>query len=184
MDYFNLNTDNNIHVFCKTTEHLGVLSNMAKNMELVAGDTLFSSSEALYQAMRFPDYPELQLEISKLAAYNSKQLAYKHLEKTRADWNDVRIDVMRYCLELKLLNNYKKFSSNLAQTQLGIIVEKSRKDDFWGAKPLYREQSTLRGRNHLGYLLMELRNKYVYEGLSLMNVKCDVPNFKLLGEFI
>lgn len=64
---------------------------------------------------------------------------------------------MRWCLRVKLFNNWDKFSTLLLSTEDLPIVEESNKDDFWGAKPV--DINLLIGTNALGRLLMELRDE-------------------------
>ena len=68
---------------------------------------------------------------------------------------------MRWCLRVKLAQNWKTFACLLLETSFGPIVERSGKDDFWGAKPI--DGNALVGRNVLGRLLMELRQS-ILEG--------------------
>jgi hypothetical protein len=49
--------------FRKTTEAFGGLSNMASGFGLFVNDIIIPSSEHLYQAMRFPLFPDIQHEI-------------------------------------------------------------------------------------------------------------------------
>ena len=64
---------------------------------------------------------------------------------------------MRWCLRVKLAQNWSAFTKLLLSTGAKAIVEESRKDDFWGAKAI--DKSTLVGMNVLGRLLMELREE-------------------------
>ena len=64
---------------------------------------------------------------------------------------------MRWSLQVKLAQNWDKFSEALLETGDMPIVEHSRRDDFWGAKPI--DSETLIGTNALGRLLMELRER-------------------------
>ncbi len=148
----------NSAVFLKTREKHGGLSNMAGGFPLVVNDVKIRSSEALYQACRFPHLPDLQREIiaqkSPMTA-KMKGKPYRHI--SRPDWDAVRIKIMRWCLQVKLAQNWGKFSELLLETGDMPIVEHSRRDDFWGAKPIDGE--TLVGTNALGRLLMELRER-------------------------
>lgn len=146
-------------VFCKTREEWGGLSNMAAGFPLRVNGEDVRTSEALYQACRFPDRPDVQRKIiaerSPMAAkMRSKPYRQEHC---RPDWDDVRVDVMRWCLRVKLAQNYYKFKQLLLETGDRDIVEYSRKDTFWGAK--IEQDGCLRGANMLGYLLMELRKQ-------------------------
>ncbi len=80
-----------------------------------------------------------------------------HRKNSRPDWDQVRVNIMRWCLRVKLAQNWNTFSKLLLDTGEKPIVEQSRKDDFWGAKPV--DNQTLVGRNVLGRLLMELREE-------------------------
>ena len=50
-------------VFRRTKEQFGDLSNMAGGFPLLVNDTTIKTSEALYQALRFPTLPEVQRKI-------------------------------------------------------------------------------------------------------------------------
>lgn len=145
-------------VFLKTKERHGGLSNMAGGFPLVVNGVDIRTSEALYQACRFPHLPDLQREIiaqkSPMTA-KMKGKPYRHI--SRPDWDAVRVKIMRWCLQVKLAQNWDKFSELLLETGDTPIVEHSRRDDFWGAKPVDGE--TLVGTNALGRLLMELRER-------------------------
>ena len=58
-------------------------------------------------------------------------------------------------MKVKLAHIWIAFSELLLETEDQPIVEQSRRDDFWGAKPV--NEDTLVGTNVLGRLLMELR---------------------------
>jgi type I restriction enzyme S subunit len=143
-------------VFHKTKEAFGGLSNMAAGFPLEVEGVSIRTSEALYQACRFPHKPDLQrLIISERSPMAAKMRGKPFRHETRADWEDVRVAVMRWCLRVKLLRNWTTFSQLLAETGSRPIVEQSRKDRFWGAVPIASD--ALEGQNILGRLLMELR---------------------------
>ena len=145
-------------VFCKTQEAFGGLSNMAAGYPLVVNGASIRTSEALYQACRFPHEPEVQrLIIQQTSPMTAKMKSKPHRKKTRSDWDKVRVNIMRWCLRVKLAQNWQKFSDLLLATGDRAIVEESRKDDFWGAKGT--DEETLVGMNVLGRLLMELREE-------------------------
>jgi hypothetical protein len=91
---------------------------------------------------------------------------------------------MRWCLAIKLAQNFRKFGAVLESTGIELIVEESRRDKFWGAKKT--EDGLLVGVNALGRLLMELREQYGSEGrYNLLYVPpLDADNFKLLSKDI
>ena len=105
-------------------------------------DIRIDTAEALYQACRFPDHPEIQAVIlDQRSPMTAKMKSKKHRKSTRRDWAEVRVKIMRWCLRVKLAQNWSRFSTLLLRTDGRPIVEESRKDDFWGAKP--RDDGTL-----------------------------------------
>lgn len=171
-------------VFRKTHERFGGLSNMASGFGLVINGTRIKSSEALYQACRFPHRPEVQrLIIEQDSPMTAKMKSKPYRFDSRRDWETVRVSVMRWCLRVKLVQNWSKFGDLLISTGPRPIVEESRKDDFWGAKPT--DENVLWGQNVLGRLLMELREKLRSKPESLRTIQpLQISNFSLLGRAI
>lgn len=143
-------------IFRKTNERFGGLSNMAPGFPLKVNGVKILTSEALYQACRFPHRSDVQqLIIAQTSPMTAKMKSKPFRHDSRPDWDEVRVTVMRWCLRVKLAQNWDRFASLLRETGDRPIVEDSHKDDFWGAKPVDRE--ILKGTNVLGRLLMELR---------------------------
>lgn len=164
----------NAVVFHKTTEPFGGLSNMAAGYSLNVNGIFIRTSEALYQACRFPHLPEIQqLILGQASPMTAKMKSKPYRESSREDWDKVRIRIMRWCLHIKLAQNARKFGDLLLSTADKPIVEQSRRDAFWGAKPFGDE--TLSGLNVLGRLLMELREEIRTIGLENM-LRVDPPN--------
>ena len=144
--------------FRKTTEKFGGLSNMASGYPIVVNGAFIRTSEALYQALRYTGYPEIQKEIIyEKSPMTAKMKSKKYRELTRSDWDKVRVHIMRWSLRVKLLQNKNTFGKLLLETGELPIVEESSKDFFWGAKLL---NNKLEGMNVLGRLLMQLREEY------------------------
>lgn len=170
--------------FCKTNEKYGGLSNMAGNYPIYLNGTKILTSEALYQACRFPNYPEIQDEIIRQRSpMTAKDISRKYERYTREDWQQKRIPIMNWCIHLKLVYNWRRFGRLLESTEDKNIVEISYKDNFWGA---YKEGIYAIGCNVLGQLLQLTRNDFKenqekqYITLGLPNVK----RFIFLGEYI
>lgn len=147
-------------VFLKTKEKYGGLSNMAGGFPLQVNGIPIRTTEALYQACRFPHRPEVQRRIiEQQSPMSAKMKSKPHRADSRPDWEQgkVRVEVMRWCLQVKLAQNWEKFGQLLRETGDWHIVEQSRKDDFWGAKPI--DDQTLLGANVLGRLLKQLRGQ-------------------------
>lgn len=147
-------------IFSSTKNEFGGLSNMCAGFNLNINGINILTSEALYQALRFPDFPDIQNQIIlEKSPMTAKMISKKHINKTRSDWEDFKVDIMRWCLKVKLAQNFLKFGLLLESTYSKPIVEYSTKDEFWGAKP-NKDSKTLTGINALGRLLMELRADY------------------------
>lgn len=139
----------NAAAFCKVREEHGALSNMSNDHPYTDQGLRWKSSEAQYQAMRYPAHPDVQ-EMIRAApnAYAAKLVAYEHLDKTRADWKDVNVQAMAYVVTRKLQSD--GFVAAMAATDGKPIVEISTRDAFWGAKPNGKQ---LTGQNVLGAIL-------------------------------
>ena len=87
---------------------------------------------------------------------------------------------MRWCLRVKLAQNWAKFSDLLLRDSIiSPIVEESPEGCFWGAKPSMNR--TLAGMNVLGRLLMELREAVKMAGHSAF---CILSNHQRFQEFL
>ena len=172
-------------VVYKTKEDFGGLSNMASGYPLQINGVRILTTEALYQACRFPHLPEVQREIiGQHSPMTAKMKSKPYRKDSRPDWDEVRYKVMRWCLRVKLAQNYTEFGRLLLATRDRPIVEQSRKDDYWGAKLADEVGDTLIGQNVLGRLLMELREKLKddTDGMLKMVSPLGIPNFLLLGK--
>jgi len=145
----------------------GNFSNMASGFGLEVNERKIRTVEALYQACRFPNHPDIQRQIiDQKSPMAAKMISRKQSRLTRSDWeseingNQVRVMVMKWCLELKLVDHMDRFGKTFIEaSDRGLyIVEHSERDGFWGAKKVNDE--TLNGQNVLGKLLMELWDEY------------------------
>ena len=170
-------------VVYKTKETFGGLSNMAAGFPLHINGTRILTTEALYQACRFPTLPDVQREIiAQHSPMTAKMKSKPHRQNTRPDWEEVRFKVMRWCLRVKLAQHYSDFGRLLLATRDRPIVEQSRKDDYWGAL-VGVDDDTLSGQNVLGRLLMELRERLKQDAEhDLLHVEpLAIPDFMLFG---
>lgn len=164
-------------VFGKTDGPFGGLSNMAPGYPLFINDNIIPTTEALYQAMRYPLFPEIQHEIIiQNSPMTAKMISKKYREKTRQDWDTIRVKIMRWALEVKLSQNWTKFSALLKSTGDKAIIEYSVKDQFWGAQK--DAEGQLVGTNALGRLLMDIRQKYI---LNDHQPECVSPPVNITG---
>jgi ribA/ribD-fused uncharacterized protein len=171
-------------VFRKTKETWGGLSNMAAGFPLSIAGVRILTSEALYQACRFPNRPDVQRAIiEEKSPMSAKMVGKPFRAETRSDWHQVRVDVMRWCLRVKLKQNWASFEGLLRGTGNRDIVEDSHKDTFWGAKASKENSDVLIGENVLGRLLVELRQEVV-SGMRTATTAVDplhIPDWLLLG---
>lgn len=106
------------------------------------------TSEALYQAAKFPaGSAQRRAVLAAPTPARAKALGSRH--GARADWDDVRVDVMRTVLRAKFAD--PALRALLLATGDAQLVEDSPRDAFWGAG------AGGAGKNMLGKLLMALR---------------------------
>jgi predicted NAD-dependent protein-ADP-ribosyltransferase YbiA (DUF1768 family) len=164
------------------------------------------SSETIYQASRYPSNPEIQQRmLNQHGGYGAKLVGKPFREThTREDWKVICVKLMRWSLRAKLLHNWENFSRVLLETEQLTIVERSRKDPFWGALTLDNfkknivitinppenvPEGNLIGYNILGRLLQELREN-VKSGQDVMSNNFTrleplaIEKFLLLGKQI
>jgi ribA/ribD-fused uncharacterized protein len=179
-------------VFYKVSDEYGGLSNMSNDFPLRVNGQPVGSTEALYQACRFPQRPDGQREILEAPhAMQAKMKAKKEgrrKEHSRPDWEEIQVEIMRWCLKVKLAQHVTKFGGLLRRSAPRPIVERSRKDRFWGAA--LEKDGVLRGENRLGLLLMGLRDELLacraagQESRLLRVEPLQIPDFLLLGQAI
>ncbi len=177
-------------VIHKVNEEWGGLSNMSNAFPLQIGGIPVKSSEALYQALRFPHQPDWQREIldaphAMQAKMKAKKAGHKK-NHSRTDWDRIQVELMAWCLRVKLAQHYRDFYLRLLRwTAPHAIVERSSKDRFWGA--VRDPDGILRGENRLGQLLVRLREEAGLlvdrgEQQQLLRVQPRaISDFRLLG---
>jgi ribA/ribD-fused uncharacterized protein len=172
-------------VFRKTTEQFGGLSNMAAGFPIWINGHEVRTSEAIYQASRFPHLPDVQRDILAQASPMAAKMKSKpHRGAPRPDFDALRVPIMWWSLRLKLACNPVTFPRLLASTAELPIVEDSHKDRYWGAVEVKGEPGLLRGVNVLGRLLGLLRD--VVDSLDQSEWQVVSPprvhDFLLLGQ--
>lgn len=158
---------------------------MAAGYPLQVNSVHILTTEALYQACRFPHMPDVQHQIiGQHSPMTAKMKSKLHRENSRPDWDEIRHKVMRWCLRVKLAQNYEEFGQLLLATRNQPIVEQSRKDGYWGAKVVDDAGDKMVGQNVLGRLLMELREKLKVDtdGVLKRVPPLGISDFMLLGK--
>ncbi len=174
--------------FKKTKQAFGGLSNMAAGFPIKVNGVSILTSEALYQACRFPHLPDVQqMIINEKSPMTAKMVGKPYRSQSREDFDDIKINIMRWCLRVKLAQNFIEFGKLLLSTKDKSIVEDSHKDTFWGAVRDKKDENIMHGVNALGRLLMELRQQVLENPFSIKLLYIEplkIRDFKLLGEHI
>ena len=172
-------------VFRKTAETWGEYSNMASGFPLQVNRVRILTSEALYQACRFPHLPEVQRTILAQASPMAAKMKGKpHRKNSRPDFDARRVPIMWWALRVKLACNLKSFGRIILASNDRPIVEDSHKDAFWGAVAGKDDADVLTGQNVLGRLLSLLRDSLRQRGEEAFRTVEPAPlaDFRLLGE--
>ena len=117
----------------------------------------YLNSEAAFQAQKCTESAERD-RFSKLSADEAKKLGRKVV--LRSDWNDVKIPLMQEIVKAKFTQNRYLSEWLLATGNKELIEGNTWHDTFWGV-----DIKTGEGQNHLGIILMELREQFITQGL-------------------
>lgn len=127
-----------------------VLSNFSAFTLSWAGKE-FQTSEAAYHWEKFPKNPLIRASVWMApSAHEAFKVAEREKTHRRADWDDVKVDIMRDILRAKA-NQHEYVRRKLLATGERELIEDSWRDDFWG----WGENRD--GKNMLGKLWMEVR---------------------------
>lgn len=136
--------------FYKAGDQYGEFSNFAAYPIRLFGK-LWPTSEHYYQSQKFVGTP--YAEAIRHAKSPAKAAGMGRTRDTplRADWDDVKVNVMKTALQAKF-EQHPSLSSLLISTVGANLVEKTTTDLFWGVG------ESGNGLNMLGKLLMQLRD--------------------------
>ncbi len=192
-----MKAQNAVVTFKKTDERFGGFSNMSGEFPILVNGVRVRSTEHLYQALKFPDHPDVQEAIlnepSPMRAKwiakskdDEKKKTEGNFKKIRKDWDEIQVEVMEFCLKMKLIWYWVKFGNLLRSTEGKAIFEieaREVKSPFWG---VVQDGEGFRGENTLGKLLMKLRDELIdSDNESLMVVEAPSHlGLKFLGEEI
>lgn len=127
------------------------------------GGKKWPTVEHYYQAMKFPDFPDLQekIRLEPTAAGAAKIGKTKDPAKPiRADWKEKREEIMREAISAKF-NQNPNLKTILLDTYPRPLVFADGNDAFWGYG------RTRMGQNKLGNILMKYRG--TYRGMEAIN---------------
>ena len=136
----------------------GELSNFHPNRPAfeLNGLTMLDT-ETLYQILKHMANATLQHQIAATMRPGDAKRIARSSPISHPNWEEERVRAMRFALRTKRERCTTMIDAALERTEKRPIVEYSRFDAFWGAKPT--QTDTLKGCNVLGKLWMELRDQ-------------------------
>lgn len=139
------------------------LSNFYDSPLPTAGGTIiYPTVEHYFQAMK-TENPEEREKI-RLAATPGKAKRLGRNVNLRADWEEIKQSVMKYAL-IKKFNHNPELKSLLLETGDAELVEGNDwHDNYWGNCSCAKCVN-IPGANHLGKLLMEIREDYKHDNV-------------------
>ena len=108
----------------------------------------YRSSENLYQAAKTKDTKARQ-KMAGITPGQAKRMGRKI--DIRPDWEDIKIDVMRWIVKRKFAE-HPELAAKLMAVDCEIVEDNTWGDRFWG-------KVDGQGENWLGKILMEVRNE-------------------------
>ncbi|WP_379138316.1 NADAR family protein [Paenibacillus sp. sgz500958] len=137
-------------LFYETNKPYGCFSNFAKYPIEVEGK-LWPTSEHYFQAAKFAGTPheeelrlvEKPMDVARMGRERSRPL--------RADWEQIKDDVMRKAVGAKV-EQYPHIKSILLSTGSCSLIEHTSNDSYWA------DGGDGTGKNMLGVILMEIRS--------------------------
>jgi ribA/ribD-fused uncharacterized protein len=142
---------NEVIKFYRTGDPYGEFSNFA-SYPIKLKDRIWPTVEHYFQAQKFADTKHedaIQLADSPMTAANMGRERSRPLRK---DWETVKDDIMREAVLAKF-TQYASLRELLLSTGDAYIIEHTKNDNYWADGP----HGT--GRNMLGIILMEVREK-------------------------
>lgn len=118
-------------------------------------DLMFPSNEHFYQAMKFNKESIHRKEISNHPSKGLKKYVNSLKSEWRKDWDSVKLDVMLYGLRYKFSPYNPILRQKLIDTKDTELVE----FNWWNDKFFGVCLKTGEGENHLGRLLMQVREE-------------------------
>lgn len=153
--------------FYSTSDDYGDFSNFAAWPIKVDGKT-WPTSEHYFQAQKFLD-EKYREEIRRVSSpMVAARMGRDRSKPLRKNWESVKEQVMRKALRAKF-EQHPELRALLLATAPAKLVEHTENDAYWG------DGGNGKGKNRLGYLLMELREQLAIEVTSrwLMGGKTD-----------
>jgi N-glycosidase YbiA len=137
--------------FYSTKDQYGEFSNFARYPFAVDGRER-PTSEHYFQAQKFSDEEYREKILQTASPMIAARLGRSRKVPIRSDWEQIKIDIMRSAVRLKIAAH-----SELTQLPLGTgdeeLIEAAPRDSFWGCG------TDGTGSNWLGRILMDVREE-------------------------
>ena len=140
-----------VYFYSHGQEPYGCFSNFSNHSFDLDGKN-WKTSEHYFQAQKFVGTEYYGMVLKAKSPREAANMGRNRSFPLRNDWEQVKEDVMRKALEAKFTQN-DNIKEILLSTDDKILIENSPNDYYWGCGS---DQS---GKNRLGVLLMELRDK-------------------------
>lgn len=137
--------------FYSTKGKYGCFSNFATYPITINGET-WPTTEHYFQAQKFTDANIIKKVQSAKTPSEAAAIGRDRNNPLRADWEDIKDDVMRDAILHKFMQ-YPSIREILLSTRDAILVEHTANDSYWG------DGGDGSGKNMLGKILMETREK-------------------------
>ena len=142
---------------------------------------LYGSVEAAYQAQKCANRADVS-KFTKYTAGKSKRMGRK--VELRADWEDVKVSVMRDVVFAKFFQ-HRELAERLLDTGDATLIEGNDwHDTFWGV-----DAATGEGQNNLGKILMEVRAELrdpkikLLSGENILLTRFEAPELVIFDWF-
>lgn len=133
--------------------------------KVVFGGITYYNSEAAYQAQKCL-HPEDRLQFALLSSDEAKRLGQK--VERRSDWDYVKCGIMEQIVSAKFTQNPTLAQALLDTGEKPLKEGNHWKDLYWGI-----DLKSGEGENHLGKILMALRDDFRKNGIPVTAFPCD-----------
>lgn len=124
---------------------------------------VYNSVEHAYQASKFLDPKIRALFRLNISPSDARAQAHKLKDKVRSDWKEVSLGIMKDLIIQKFTGSILR--RKLLSTFQAELVEGNWWHDNWYGNCICEDCEDVRGENHLGKILMEVRGIIYARGL-------------------
>ena len=135
--------------FYSVADEYGEFSNFAEYPITLKGKR-WPTSEHYFQAQKFKDKKDQEAVRKAKSPMIAARMGRDRKRKLRRDWESAKVNVMREAVFAKF-KQHKELEDLLLSTGDAKLIEHTGTDDYWGV------DSSGRGRNMLGHILMNIR---------------------------